>query len=399
MTHDNEVLGGAAFFHEDHHGHTKIPGKQTIDRGEAFALLYTLVSQDEQHNIIIYLDSQTTLDGVNQILHRPSIKQWKHISNYSILAQCAQIINRRTLAGARTELLKVKSHSGLTDRPSLLNNGADRYANIARIDPHVDCLIHECTEFLPLFYLVHNDSIVENKSFNVIFKLIDVCMLEENRLSCSSKHFKDSILYPVWWEAAGYKNRLGIGDIFSFKLLYRCLLTPRNIKMFNGDLTEIFKHSFCPLHFHDNEVCNEFHIFCVCRSIEATRRSLILNVLRKLNSFFNLFISKHSDISHFTMDYNTLRSFLAPSSELDFAYGKPSINMKFWLINRLNSPSADTHISKMTRKIYTLVTTYYHELWKSFLKSMENKGVLFKQQLMHNYGITVDQLKDFRGSH
>ena len=45
-----------------------IPGKQTINRAEAFAALATLITFHDSPDLTLWIDSQITINGINQLI-------------------------------------------------------------------------------------------------------------------------------------------------------------------------------------------------------------------------------------------------------------------------------------------------------------------------------------------
>ena len=113
-----------------------LPGKQSIDRAEAFAVLADLLTtpaQTTQHEIVI--DSQSTIDAIYAFMQDGERDQrmYRTLANYSVVKAIGIEIQNIHARGGSVTLTKVKSHTGAQDTNSIMNEHADHLAEQGRI--------------------------------------------------------------------------------------------------------------------------------------------------------------------------------------------------------------------------------------------------------------------------
>ena len=100
----------------------------TINRGELSAIYHVLADlSDPDEDVLIFTDSQVSIQLINRILRRPCQETGVH---RDLLIRIAEKILSRAQGGRRTSIHKVQSHIGITG-----NEAADRAAKDAAENP------------------------------------------------------------------------------------------------------------------------------------------------------------------------------------------------------------------------------------------------------------------------
>ena len=98
----------------------QVPGKQTINRAEAMAVLHGLLTSSLDVDLRFYVDSKITINGIEKVARDKSARLYKDLSNFSIFKTIGEIIQERESRGKATVFEKVKSHE--VDTPALYEN-------------------------------------------------------------------------------------------------------------------------------------------------------------------------------------------------------------------------------------------------------------------------------------
>ena len=100
----------------------------TINRAELSAIYHVFADiSDPTDDVLIFTDSQVSIQLINRILRRPDTETGMH---KELLLRIATLILQRAQSGHHTSILKVKSHIGIVG-----NEAADRAAKAAADNP------------------------------------------------------------------------------------------------------------------------------------------------------------------------------------------------------------------------------------------------------------------------
>ena len=262
-----------------------LDGRQAIDLAEATALMAAISLVKKDRNVEMVIDSQSTIDMVNIVLDQTyNPKGYRKIANYSIIKTIVDEIHDRRSEGFTVELVKVKSHTGALDVNSLLNEEADKAADLGRMVPS---LIGPCLHNLPRAYLGSERQIWETKTHSEIYKRMDEFLLhKELGRPRASGHLKLWDLADIWHEA----NFVGKDDkikMFRCKMFCKSLPTPRNIQVLNmRTFPNLYPHDHCPL-CEQGEVGEDFHIFCKCPTFATLRQTVAHDCKNAINTIIN----------------------------------------------------------------------------------------------------------------
>jgi ribonuclease HI len=105
-----------------------VPGKQTNNRSEIYAILKALYLAPKNVSLKIFTDSVYAIKSLAEWAPNSSDKAWK-IENGDIIRDCAKLINARQ---GPVSLIQVKGHSG-----NQHNDAADLLANEGSLLPPI----------------------------------------------------------------------------------------------------------------------------------------------------------------------------------------------------------------------------------------------------------------------
>jgi ribonuclease HI len=362
----------------------RIPGKQSIDRAEAFALLNSLDVAPFDKDIHAIMDSQSTIDGVNRILKNSyEPKLYKTLANFSILKAIALNISERKERGFEVLLVKVKSHTGLLDANSLLNVRADVAADQGRHISQVN--FTECFQNLPYGYLSNEkNEIVETKPHTTIMRELDGILLEKAIQDAGEgQHLKNLELKDVWVESISDVKHEEF-FLFSSKLRVQSLPTPRNIQVLAKPFPLLYPESLCPC---KEGVGDEFHIMCECKFLKEKRVALV----KQAHTRFNEWIKPQSKGAVLPIDL--IKFIYFPQNKCDFKNGFIHKRLGDWAKEvGFNEEECEMWSSKLERDLLGA----YHFLWDLYTRHMERNKLCLKDRLKAEYSLKTSEMTSKR---
>ena len=350
-----------------------IPGRQTINRAEAFAVLKALRDANPKKALTIYTDSLSTVKAVQRVRrggHDP--RAYRTISNFSIISAIAAEMDRRDAEAPPgreqewTELTHVCAHGDGEDLPSVLNRIADAEANEAREGSGLAC-VRECYEYLPRFFLQSHagerEEVVETKTHKCILQELDKAKLtaavntgrQRHRWQQRMARLQDN--GQVWQDALSRKA-LESG-VFGPRLASGSLPTVRNIQVTNKKFPGLYPGSRCRL-CPSGEIANEHHILCRCahREIRMARERTTDSVRCTVR-----------EVIGDAADRFDIPGTLFPHTEESFTYGLPQAAWR----TALGTEATEEARTKLQGGIHKVVLNAYQAVWGAYTATMVRK--------------------------
>ena len=357
-----------------------VAGRQGIDVAEASAILAAVQVATPNRDIQIVIDSQSSIDIVKRVreqIYNP--KGYRTIANYSIIKTIVDLIEHRERVGGITTLVKVKSHTNAVDENSLLNEEADKAANLGRTA--MTNLIGPCLHNLPRAYLGSGGQIWETKTHAEMYKRLDAFLLQKELDSVrASKHLKLWDMEDIWREA----NFVGKNDnikIFRCKMYCKSLPTPRNIQILNMvKFPMLYPNFHCPL-CDEGEVGDDFHIFCKCPALEGIRST----VAQDCKNTINPIIDKVNN----TVSLGLMKFCLFPRSRENFKQGNVHSEMEKRVRDKVGGNSANL----LARHIGNEVSFAYHKIWGKYTDILAERKLNLDGRLRQVYNTSTRKIK------
>ena len=353
--------------------HSNIPGKQCIDRAEAFALALAIKLAHKDQPCTIFCDSQATLKAVESIVAHDHVYTHRKppVPNLSIMLYIKYLLQQRP----NVKLEWIKAHTNNTNLASNLNEKADQAAKQGRMSSTHGLKITESYMFLPDYYpITTNKEIVEGKYYNTYYNKIDYNRLtlsiqkEITRRNAGLQH-KSSIcnlMHPgIWLQAAHipFKNNDPDHDLlmlFKNKLSTSSLPTP----FIKGKWTPgLYDTSAC-------EICNvhskpdEFHYICTCDDyvIQQARMDAI--------SWLHQTVQEQTHNLH--LDKLRLYNVVFPTDKATFTHGLVPTTLLDLLME--SHPSQDA-LKILSSHAQLWWTKTMHMVWTVACKVLKDMGL------------------------
>jgi ribonuclease HI len=383
-----------------------VPGKQSIDRAEAFGILTALqyVSRSAPSSPLkMWTDSRSTIDAINraQDTGRYQPKLQKMISNHSIISSIVHELTKRSLRGIETQIEWVKSHTDAcshTEIQYVLNRMADHAANLGRLaattqaSPPPNICIDECYEHLPSFYLTVGRHILEHGAHSSIMQcLMHVSMqntYENARLTGRKNIF--NLSSPAQWKEAAVSPKLtktrtyAALNAFKIKLACNSLRTPYMIFKSNDkkypDLGSTAMCELCGQH----DKPDEYHYLCKCPGQQNTLiKARYTSILRLVGHI------RDHNTSVVQPPFNFIYSVMFPESKEDYTFGLVPRRVQAWLTMRdSNVTTADLKVIEANIQIWA--STMYKDIWNECTNQLHKHGITLAARLKSKYGMTTD---------
>ncbi|KAF8171156.1 ribonuclease H-like domain-containing protein, partial [Pholiota molesta] len=107
----SDAQAGAGIFwgiHSVKNRSLRVPGKQTNNRGEIYAILKAIEIAPKESTLKIYTDSMYAIKSIGEWAIASAARGWE-IENGDLISDCVDLIRQRT---GRLSLIQVKGHSG-----------------------------------------------------------------------------------------------------------------------------------------------------------------------------------------------------------------------------------------------------------------------------------------------
>ena len=252
---------------------TSIPGKQTINRAEALAVIGVLRSaHNENIHLHLHVDSQVTIDGTMTLLSTPNTN--RYIENYSLLKTISEFVHRRHMNNLDTLFSKVASHTNNDDKGSNLNRTADFLAKEGL--KMTSSVFREPLFNLRTATLIIEGDVEEGKHYSTLMKFIDADIFSKYLASVSenpedhtyTKYVHNYKLKGTWEKATARKRSImDKVEVYGEILLAHACATPYNIQNTNNHKPKyrnvIFHNNQC-LNCNKKEPGDEHHCLCRC---------------------------------------------------------------------------------------------------------------------------------------
>ena len=371
-----------------------IPGKQSIDRAEAFGVLADVLTSGGWGHKEILIDSQSTIQSIDALvggwgLSDPRVR--KKMANYSIIKSISDWITENAVHGFPTILTKVKSHTGCTDENSLMNEGADTEAEVGRMnagDLNYMLVLNECYHNLPEAWLVIGTEVVERKVHSVMLKALDEFHISKAIMEAGPRqHLKFWEMNMCWRETAPTPKEAKASPhrLFRARTFSQSLPSPRNIQVSNMKrFPKLYPGSECPL--CRSGVANDHHIFCKCGAVAQIRNNTIIQVKASMDSVL------HDAKLGASIPFGLLKRCFTPSDSEEFLHGHVSDRMQVWAESFFSRDERE----KWVRKVLPIFTKGYRDIWNKYTDVMADKKVNFAQRLKQEYRLTPGKLKNER---
>ncbi|KAK3284110.1 hypothetical protein CYMTET_8225 [Cymbomonas tetramitiformis] len=213
------------------------PGEKSIAQAEAYGVVSALLLQKPDKDLIIYTDSQNTIDNIHKVQVKAWMdpRMWRTMNGYSLYKLAAELLNKRDHMGATTDLVHVKAHTVSNEWPSVLNSRADEQAKQARSGP---CIFREPYLFLLKYYAVaagggrDGPTVRTDYMHSRWYRDWDEHLMQAAwRKAGDANHINFLNKPQIWREASVTKGAIGDKtNIFAAKLGVGSLPTPRNIQ-------------------------------------------------------------------------------------------------------------------------------------------------------------------------
>jgi len=378
---NTKVQGGIEKYH-------KMPGKQTINRGEALAVLHSLLDTRLIDPLVIYCDSQTTIDSSEKLM-QPHISKRAHkdIANYSIFAAITKVRQMKLAVTptATVRFKKVKSHTDNVDHGSNMNRTADRLAEQGRLEGEV--AMNEPMKFCAPATLRVKGVLEENNIYSVAYSNLDAWTLQRAKgLASASPRLQNTNQQEVWEEASIEKGRCSYRKMFVFQLLYRCLPTPRGIQVADPMFPKLYEDSICPL--CKECVGNEYHLICKCTALREHRMKAYDNLVKAMRT------TLHRDVIEAALE--GIQSAIFPEEEVDFKYGDTPVFLRQMALTHMERQTEDEvdeppmwKIAAIAPKIHKMVTDTYLFVWERYREVLVAGGLTLADRLRDEYNTTA----------
>lgn len=368
-----------------------IPGLQSNDRAEAFALALAVKLAVSQHTPeetvpIIFSDSKSTIDSVNACMQefRPNKKR---VANNSIIQYICSMLNN---AGVAAPVIRwVKAHTGLQDPASVLNDKADTAANLGRSQSTPGLTVGECYDFLPEFYPMTKScgEIIENNYYSRIYHAVDARLLQNNTDKAvqrrdsgkkHSKHLLNLTREDVWQDAAfsSFSGKCEDPEFYMHwknKLLSNSLPSPYIKGIMNARThPALYRTDQCELcHMHDQP--DVFHYMCACGNVPITiaRHKMCNDLANRIQGDSNIH----------TVTRDSLLEDLFPLDRNRFTFGLVPVSVEHRIDT--NGTGAKRHLQT---RIQPWITEGMHQLWIDICNELRAQRMDFHTRMRDLYG-------------
>ena len=367
------------------------PGEKSIARAEAYGVVSALLLQKPDKDLIIYTDSQNTIDNIRKVQVKAWMdpRMWRTMNGYSLYKLAAELLNKRDHMGATTDLVHVKAHTVSNEWPSVLNSRADEQAKQARSGP---CIFREPYLFLPTYYAVatgggrDGPTVRTDYMHSRWYRDWDEHLMQAAwRKAGDANHINFLNKPQIWREASVTKGAIGDKtNIFAAKLGVGSLPTPRNIQVTNDKyFPDLYPGYFCPLHPTDESIANEHHIFCKCPATARIRETGLEELLGRIQQVLPDTVTK--------LPMEALRRMLLPARREDFLYGRTPGELREWVEKEHGRRVAE----KLGRKLRPWVTEFFFSVWCQYNKKMVEGEHEFSSRIQKRYGICAGDLRRY----
>ena len=390
-------VAGLGVYSVDKQISSGIPGKQGIDRAEAFGVLADILTAGGWGDKEVVIDSQSTIQSITTLKEGGDLvepRTYKRMANFSIIKTISDWVCENETRGYTTTLTKVRSHTGAQDENSLMNEGADSEAENGRIlSAGVDSqnnimVLRECYHNLPHAWIRIGDHILERGTHSRILETLDEYHIskaiaaagEHQHLRYWEMHGCWKELSPTPKEAKNSPHRM-----FQARLFSQSLPTPRNVQVSNMKrFPKLYPNSECPL--CHSGIANDHHILCRCGAVAQIRATS----LRKIQQESGL-ATNHVKLGVSIPDRLLRRSFI-PVREAEFLHGHVSNRIQDWA----HSHFEQEELKKWERRLLPMFIQGYRDIWNKYTDVLADKKKNFAQRLKQEYSMTPRDLKNER---
>jgi ribonuclease HI len=361
----------------------QIPGKQSINRAEAFALAIKIAPHDRSSTI--YCDSQSTVTAVKSMLLDNTFKQRTKATNDSIIKHITTSLTSKP----NVQIEWIRAHTGQEETPHILNDKADRAAKLGRTGTStgVRITVTECYAQLPEFYpqVIYSPEIIEGNYHAVFYNRIDNTIFHNsirrsNLLELHNKPYCKHVrnfAHPMRWAEACEANFKGKCDdadfltLFKHKLCSASLPTPYikgilNSRTFPG----LYDTTSCEI-CHTHGKPDEYHYLCKCTDVgvELARLKVCTDVIGRLQEF-----------TKDTMNVQRMYELMFPANRDIFTHGLVHTQLKAYL----SSLDMTTQAYKSVQShIQVWWTAAMHEVWVGACASLTEMGLDYHTRMAH----------------
>jgi ribonuclease HI len=402
-------VGGVGLSTALHNFAGQFPGRQSIDRAEAFGAMACCLLATSP--CTVYTDSRSTLTSIQDVnSNRFQPTAYKSMANFSIIKHTGAAIQRAEAAGVPIRVEWVKSHTDPQEynEPKYeLNRRADQYANIGRTSRSKEARasiltrgtflidFDECYEHLPKSFLKDRDCIIESKTHAHILRsstgaLHSQTLSKVASSSTGTRNLLNLTSDKQWHEASTNPilTQRKHARLHIFKVNMACdslrapyMIFKTNVRKFprlDGSITSC-------------EICgmqckpDAYHYICRCPGSE---RCIDLVRHQEATQFQQHLLSK----IHCSPPLHFLFRWLFPPDKTNYTFGLTPLAFRTWAHLQGLDP---TQLNVLRSSLQLWITQLYHSVWKAANKDLHQRGVTLRHKLKRAYNLRPRDMAEY----